>query len=313
MKSVIIDCDPGHDDALALLLALSAEELDVLLVTATTGNQTVDKTLRNAMRIVSLTGRRVEVARGAESSLTGNLEPAVINHGETGLDGPDIPEPSFPPSPRTALEAQKAVLESSASPVTMICTAPLTNAAILLSAYPRLKPRIERIVLMGGACFGGNWTPSAEYNIWLDTYAADIVFRSGVPITMCGLDVTLRAQIFDGERERIRSIGSRCGRIAAELLDYFHRSTTPHFLAAPGHVEGAHLHDVCAVAWAMRPDLFVTKSLNVRIETSGRLTSGCTVVDYDGVCRLPPNADVCFDIDRGGFIDMLTEGLRKLP
>jgi len=313
MRSVIIDCDPGHDDALALLLALSSEDLDVLLVTATAGNQTVDKTLRNAMRMVSLAGRRIEVARGAEASLTGNAEPAVINHGESGLDGPEIPEPDFPPSPRTALEAQKAVLEASPSPVTMICTAPLTNAAILLSAYPGLKRKIARIVLMGGACFGGNWTPSAEYNIWLDTYAADIVFRSNVPITMCGLDVTLRAQIFDQERERIRALGNRCGRIAAELLDYFHRSTTPWFLAAAGHVEGAHLHDVCAVAYAMRPELFLTKNLNVRIETAGRLTSGCTVVDYDGVCRLQPNADVCFDIDRRGFIDLLSDGLGRLP
>ncbi len=312
-RPVILDCDPGHDDAIALMLALSSKELDVRLITVSAGNSTIERTTLNALRIVSFLDKQVEVAAGARKPLRRVVIPDVETHGESGLDGPVLPEPKFSASSRNALDAQADVLKRSESKVTIIPTGPLTNIALLLSVYPELKDKIDRIVLMGGACFGGNWLPNAEFNIMIDPEAADIVFRSGVPVTMCGLDVTLKAQIFPAEFDIFRRMPNRTGPLVAELLDFFHKSTTPPFMAAPGHEEGAHMHDVCAVAWVLAPELFVSRHLNVQIETVSELTLGCTVVDYNNVFKLQPNADVCFDIDRKGFLDLLTSGISSLP
>ncbi|MDC7127183.1 MAG: nucleoside hydrolase [Spirochaetales bacterium] len=311
-KAVILDCDPGHDDAIAIMLALASDSLDVRLITVSAGNSSIEKTTLNAMKVVSFLGKEVEVAAGAIKPLRREVQPDIETHGESGLDGPELPAPSFLLSSRTALEAQAAVLRESEEKVTIIPTGPLTNVALLLSAHPELTDKIERIVLMGGACFGGNWLPDAEFNIMIDPEAADIVFRSGVPITMCGLDVTLKAQIFPDEFEIFRKMTNKTGPLVAELLDFFHKSTTPPFMAEEGHEEGAHMHDICAVAWAIAPELFVTKNLNVQIETEGRLTLGCTVVDYNNVFGLSPNADVCFDIDRKGFLQLLIDNISTL-
>lgn len=312
-KPVIIDCDPGHDDAIALMLALSSEKLDVRLITVSAGNSTIEKTTLNALRVVSFLEKRVEVASGARKPLRREVIPDVATHGETGLDGPVLPEPSFSVSTRTAIEAQAAVLNESTDRVTIIATGPLTNIAILLAVHPALKDKIERIVLMGGACFGGNWLPNAEFNIMIDPEAADIVFRSGVPITMCGLDVTLKAQIFPAEFEIFRKMKNNTGPLVAELLDFFHKSTTPQFMSEPGHEEGAHMHDVCAVAWLLAPEIFVSRKLNVQIETVSELTLGCTVVDYNNVFKLKPNAEVCFDLDRKEFLELLIKSVSVLP
>lgn len=219
---VILDCDPGHDDAIALILALASPELKVLAVTTSAGNQTQEKTLNNALRILTLLGRDdIPVAAGAPKPLARELIIADNVHGESGLDGPTLPDPAFAPQAMTALELMVKCLRESPEPVTLVPTGPLTNIALLLAAYPELKPNIARIVLMGGAAGAGNWTPAAEFNIYVDPEAADMVFQSGIPITMCGLDVTHEAQVMDEDIARVRAIANPVARCVAGLLDFF--------------------------------------------------------------------------------------------
>jgi len=311
VRPVIMDCDPGHDDALALLLALSSDQLDVKLITTCAGNQTQDKTLLNTLKLLSYIGvTDIEVARGREKPLVRDLIIADNIHGESGLDGADLGTPTFEASSRSALDAMRDVLTRSETPVTLIATGPLTNVAVLLMAHPELTSKLECISIMGGACFGGNWTPAAEFNIYVDPEAADIVFRSGVPIIMSGLDVTNKAQMFVEDIERIRSIGNETSKIMAPLLEFFNSNVTPYFLAEEGHVEGLHMHDPCAVAVLLDPTLFKSLECNVEIETSGRLTAGSTVVDFNRKTGKPRNATVLFEIDRERFVDMLVEAVR---
>lgn len=311
-RQIIIDCDPGHDDALAILMALASDKLEVKAITTSAGNQTPDKTLKNALKILSFIGvENIEVAQGAPKPLARNLIIADDVHGETGLDGTILPEPSFKPSKRSANEAMADILNNSSEKITLVATGPLTNIATLLVSHPEVKEKIEMISLMGGACFGGNITPAAEFNIYVDPEAADIVFKSGVPVVMCGLDVTLKAQIFKDEIDKIRNIGNKTGMMMAELLDFYGLSNTPYFLAEEGHVEGLHLHDPCAIAYLIDNSLFRTVDCNVSIETSGELTTGCTVVDYNGVTGKPVNAKVAFEINREKFIDLLYQSIKK--
>ncbi|MCG8532557.1 MAG: nucleoside hydrolase [Desulfovibrionales bacterium] len=311
MKPVIFDCDPGHDDAIALFLAIASDKLDVKLITVCGGNQTVDKTALNVLKIIEFLNFDVEVCKGAARPLIQELLTAEINHGVTGLDGPYFPPIKGEVSSRKAIEAQASVLRESNKKVTLICTAPLTNIGLLLSVYPELKEKMERIIFMGGACFGGNWTPKAEYNTIVDPHAAKIVVDSGIPITMCGLDVTNKAQIYPNEIEDFRNMGNKTGKLLAELLDFFGKSHTPNFLIGEAD-NGLHLHDVCAVAWAIAPELFVYKNLFLDIETSKGYGFGSTVVDYDNCYNKKPNADICFDIDREAFVKLLFDHVKKL-
>ncbi|WP_421281609.1 pyrimidine-specific ribonucleoside hydrolase RihA [Aeromonas taiwanensis] len=305
---VILDCDPGHDDAIALILALASPELQVLAVTTSAGNQTPDKTLHNALRILTLLGRRdIPVAAGAPKPLARELIIADNVHGESGLDGPRLPDPAFAPQVMTGLELMAKCLRESPEPVTLVPTGPLTNIALLLAAHPELKPRIARIVLMGGAAGAGNWTPAAEFNIYVDPEAADMVFKSGVPITMCGLDVTHEAQVMDEDIARVRAIANPVARCVAELLDFFmiyHRDPKWGFAGAP-------LHDPCTIAWLLAPALFHGVECRVDIETQGAHTSGMTVVDRYGLTGKPANALVLLGLDRAGFIDLLVQRLRS--
>ncbi|WP_439842848.1 pyrimidine-specific ribonucleoside hydrolase RihA [Aeromonas taiwanensis] len=305
---VILDCDPGHDDAIALILALASPELQVLAVTTSAGNQTPDKTLNNALRILTLLGRRdIPVAAGAPKPLARELIIADNVHGESGLDGPTLPDPAFAPQAMTGLELMAKCLRESPEPVTLVPTGPLTNIALLLAAHPELKPRIARIVLMGGAAGAGNWTPAAEFNIYVDPEAADMVFKSGVPITMCGLDVTHEAQVMDEDIARVRAIANPVARCVAELLDFFmiyHRDPKWGFAGAP-------LHDPCTIAWLLAPALFHGVECRVDIETQGAHTSGMTVVDRYGLTGKPANALVLLGLDRAGFIDLLVQRLRS--
>ncbi|MGL5024396.1 MAG: pyrimidine-specific ribonucleoside hydrolase RihA, partial [Shewanella oncorhynchi] len=252
-RPIILDCDPGHDDAIALILALAHPELVPLAVTTSAGNQTPDKTLNNALRILTLLNRSdIPVAGGAAKPLARELIIADNVHGETGLDGPALPNPSFSPQAITAVELMAQQIRQSHQPVTLIPTGPLTNIALLLASHSELHDKIERIVLMGGAAGVGNWTPAAEFNIFVDPEAADIVFKSGIPITMCGLDVTHQAQIMDEDIERIRAIQNPIAQCVAELLDFFmiyHRDPKWGFIGAP-------LHDPCTIAWLLKPELF---------------------------------------------------------
>ncbi|WP_047707060.1 pyrimidine-specific ribonucleoside hydrolase RihA [Plesiomonas sp. ZOR0011] len=304
---IIIDCDPGHDDAIALTLALASPKLNVLAVTTSAGNQTPDKTLRNALRILTLLGRHdIPVAGGAPKPLLRELIIADNVHGESGLDGPALPEPGFAPQALTAVELMAKTLRASIEPVTLVPTGPLTNIALLLSAHPELKAKIARIVLMGGSAGPGNWTPAAEFNIYVDPEAAEIVFGAGVPITMCGLDVTHAAQVMDEDIERIRAITNPIARTVAELLDFFmiyHRDPKWGFVGAP-------LHDPCTIAWLLRPELFTGIECHVSVETQGQYTVGMTVVDRYRLSTHEPNATVLLGVERQGFIDLLVEQLQ---
>ncbi|MFL1803416.1 MAG: pyrimidine-specific ribonucleoside hydrolase RihA [Plesiomonas shigelloides] len=304
---IIIDCDPGHDDAIALILALASPKLNVLAVTTSAGNQTPDKTLRNALRILTLLGRHdIPVAGGAPKPLLHELIIADNVHGESGLDGPALPEPGFAPQALTAVELMAKTLRASTEPVTLVPTGPLTNIALLLSAHPELKAKIARIVLMGGSAGPGNWTPAAEFNIYVDPEAAEMVFSAGVPITMCGLDVTHAAQVMDEDIERIRAITNPIARTVAELLDFFmiyHRDPKWGFVGAP-------LHDPCTIAWLLRPELFEGIECHVSVETQGQYTVGMTVVDRYRLSPHEPNATVLLSVERQGFIDLLVEQLQ---
>ncbi|UUM33116.1 pyrimidine-specific ribonucleoside hydrolase RihA [Vibrio japonicus] len=306
-RPIIIDCDPGHDDAIALILACASPELDLKAVTTSAGNQTPDKTLHNALRILTLLGRvDIPVAGGAKQPLANDLIVADNVHGESGLDGPNLPEPEFQSVHKHAVELMAQVLRDSDQPVTLVPTGPLTNIGLLLSTHRDLINKIERIVLMGGGAETGNWSPAAEFNIYVDPQAADIVFKSGVPITMCGLDVTHRAQIMNEDINQIRAIGNPVSDVVADLLDFFmiyHRDPKWGF-------DGAPLHDPCTVAWLLNPGLFTAQACWVGIETQGEYTKGMTVVDRYHLTGYEANATVLFDLDRQGFVELLLSRLK---
>lgn len=303
---VIIDCDPGHDDAIALVLALASPELDVKAVTSSAGNQTPDKTLRNVLRMLTLLKRPdIPVAGGALKPLMRELIIADTVHGESGLDGPALPEPGFAAQSCTAVELMANILRDSVEPVTIVATGPQTNVALLLNSHPELHAKIERIVIMGGAMVLGNWQPAVEFNIYVDPEAAEIVFQSGLPVVMAGLDVTHKAQIHVEDIERFRRIGNPISTIVAELLDFFleyHKDEKWGFVGAP-------LHDPCTIAWLLKPEMFTTVERWVGVETQGKYTQGMTVVDFYNLTGKQPNATVMLDVDRQAFVDLLAERL----
>lgn len=303
---IILDCDPGHDDAIAIVLALASPELDVKAITSSAGNQTPEKTLRNVLRMLTLLQRQdIPVAGGARKPLMRELIIADNVHGESGLDGPALPEPDFAPQNCTAVELMAKTLRESPQPVTIVATGPQTNVALLLNGHPELHDKIARIVMMGGAMVLGNWQPAAEFNIYVDPEAAEIVFQSGIPVVMAGLDVTHRAQIHDMDIERFRQVGNPIATIVAELLDFFmeyHKDAKWGFTGAP-------LHDPCTIAWLLKPELFTCVERWVGVETQGKYTQGMTVVDYYFLTGNQPNTTVLLDVDREGFVDLLTERL----
>lgn len=303
---IILDCDPGHDDAIALVLALASPELELKAVTSSAGNQTPDKTLRNVLRMLTLLKRTdIPVAGGAVKPLMRELIIADNVHGESGLDGPALPEPAFAPQACTAVELMAKVLRESPEPVTLVATGPQTNVALLLNSHPELHANIARIVIMGGAMALGNWTPAAEFNIYVDPEAAEIVFQSGIPIVMAGLDVTHRAQIMVEDIERFRQINNPVAVTVAELLDFFmhyHKTEKWGF-------QGAPLHDPCTIAWLLKPEIFTTIERWVGVETQGKYTQGMTVVDYYFLTNNEPNTILMTDIDRQSFVDLLAERL----
>lgn len=303
---VIIDCDPGHDDAIALVLVLASPELNVKAVTSSAGNQTPDKTLRNVLRMLTLLKRPdIPVAGGALKPLMRELIIADNVHGESGLDGPALPEPGFAAQTFTAVELMAKTLRDSAEPVTIVATGPQTNVALLLNSHPELHAKIARIVIMGGAMVLGNWQPAVEFNIYVDPEAAEIVFQSGIPVVMAGLDVTHKAQIHVEDIERFRRIGNPISTIVAELLDFFleyHKDEKWGFVGAP-------LHDPCTIAWLLKPEMFTTVERWVGVETQGKYTQGMTVVDFYNLTGRKPNATVMLDVDRQAFVDLLAERL----
>ena len=303
---LILDCDPGHDDAIALVLALASPELSLKAVTSSAGNQTPEKTLRNVLRMLALLGRSdIPVAGGAAKPLMRELIIADNVHGESGLDGPALPEPGFAAQNCTAVELMAKVLRECEEPVTIVATGPQTNVALLLNSHPELRPNIARIVMMGGAMGLGNWTPAAEFNIFVDPEAAEIVFQSGLPVVMAGLDVTHRAQIMASDIERFRAIGNPVAVTVAELLDFF----MEYHKADKWGFQGAPLHDPCTIAWLLKPEIFTTVERWVGVETQGKYTQGMTVVDYYFLTGKAPNTTLMVDLNREAFVDLLAERL----
>lgn len=306
---IIMDCDPGHDDALAILWALSNPLLEIKAITIVSGNQTIDKTVRNALRVLTFAGRTdIPVAKGAPEPLMRKLEVGgEVVHGESGLEGPTMPEPAFDLVEMSALELLIKTIEQSEEKITLVPTGPLTNIAALFLVRPDLKAKIERISLMGGGAYTGNWTPAAEYNIFIDPEAASIVFNSGVPIIMAGLDVTHQAYVTRSENEILRAKGGKIAVFAAELIDYFSKY---HYEVEK--LPGCTIHDACAVAYLCNPEIFTGKECHVDIEVTGRLTAGTTVCDpvnYEGKEK---NATVLYGVDRERFVELFIEAMGKL-
>ena len=303
---IIMDCDPGHDDAIAIILACASEKLDVRAITTVGGNQTIAKTTNNALRVLAFIDKKIPVAMGANNPLRRELEIAPSVHGDSGLDGPELPQPKEEALKISAFELMAKVVEESDEKITLVPTGPLTNIAIFLLSYPHLKSKIERISLMGGSAIGGNWTASAEFNILVDPEAADIVFKSGIPITMSGLDVTHKAQVYPEDIEKIKNQGGKVAVMVGELLEFFIK-----FHKEICGWEFAPLHDPCAVAWLINPDMFTSKKLNVQIDIDGEHTTGCTVTDFLNRFKLEPNTDVLLDVDRHQFVDILIDAVNK--
>ncbi|GAB3895943.1 nucleoside hydrolase [Spirosoma agri] len=307
---VIIDCDPGHDDAVMLMLAVGSGLFDIKAITTSAGNQTQEKTLKNALRLKALLEIETPIYKGCEKPLFRELIIADYVHGEMGMDGPILPDPTINPESLSAVEAIAAILTNSSEKITIVPTGPLTNIATFLLAYPHLKPRIARISLMGGGAFRGNMTPTAEFNIYVDPEAAAVVFNSGVPITMCGLDVTHKALVFQEDIDLFRSIGNKTGTVLADLMDFFSIFYRKERTELNG---GAALHDPCAIAWLIDPSMFQSKTCYVDVEVTGKLTMGTTVVDFFDVLKKTPNAEVVYDIDREKYIKLIYDSVKKLP
>ena len=310
-QKLIIDTDPGQDDAVAILLALASPEIDLLGITTVAGNVPLALTEVNARKICDLAGRQdMPVFAGADRPLERKLVTAEHVHGRTGLDGPDLPDPVTPLQDRHAVDFIIQTIRSEpAGRVTIAQVGPLTNIALALRKAPDIASRIKQIVMMGGGCFeGGNITPAAEFNIYVDPEAAAEVFAAGIPITMMPLDVTHKAMTTAVRTDAIRATGTRTAIAVAEMLEFFERFDEEKYGS-----DGGPLHDPCTVAWMIRPDMFSGRHCNVEIETQSQLTTGMTVIDWWQVSGRPHNAFVVGDLDADGFFTLITERLAKLP
>lgn len=335
---VIIDCDPGHDDMMALVLAYGSNKLDIRAVTTVAGNNTIENTTRNALNVLNYIGAEdVPVAKGLQDPMVRShksvierlsasrrhkmteeqqKEQAKITgasaHGITGLDGFEFPaENPKQPEPIRAVEMMAKVLRESEEKVTIISVGPLTNVALLIRVFPDLVPKIERISMMGGTSEFVLSRPYMEFNTFIDPEATKIVMESGVPITMFGYDVTYRVLCGEDTIRRLDAIGNRSGKMVAALLRFFmerHNKSLSHLALK----EVTPIHDACAVAGVIDPTL-VTKSrmLHVDVETGGQYFDGATIVDYAQCLGLPPNVEVVYDMDTPRFMDMLVEATAR--
>lgn len=307
-RKIIIDTDPGQDDAVAILLALASPELEVLALTAVAGNVPLPLTQRNALQIVELSRRQVPVHAGCDTPLKRKLVTAEYVHGRSGLDGIPLPDPTTPLAPGHAVDTLIDTLRQHPSGTITLCPlGPLTNIATAFQRAPDIIPRVAEIVLMGGAYFEvGNVTPTAEFNIYVDPEAAEIVFKSGAPIVVMPLDVTHKALTSREWVEEMRTLGTPVGQAVASWTDFFERYDTAKYGSA-----GVPLHDPCVIAYLLEPALFTGRHVNVEIETRSELTLGMTVADWWRVTKREPNAMFMGSVDRDGFYRLLTERLRR--
>lgn len=310
-RKIIIDTDPGQDDAVAILLALaSPDEIEVLGITAVAGNVPLDLTQKNARIVCELAGRPdLPVYAGCDRPMGRDLVTAEHVHGKTGLDGPDLPDPAMPLQDGHAVDFIIDTLRAHASGTVTLCPlGPLTNIATALQRAPDIAEKVQQIVLMGGGYFqGGNITPAAEFNIYVDPQAADIVFKSGIAIVVMPLDVTHKALVTKPRNDAFRALGTPAGIAVAQMTDFFERFDKEKYGSA-----GAPLHDPCVTAYLIQPDLFTGRHINVEIETSSELTMGMTVADWWRVSGRAPNALFIGDLDADGFFALLTERLARI-
>ncbi|MEE6032470.1 nucleoside hydrolase [Avibacterium paragallinarum] len=307
-KKIILDCDPGHDDAIAMLLAYGNPEIDLLAVTTVVGNQTLEKVSNNALAIAEIANiREIPFAKGADRPLIREVEIAPSIHGESGLDGPPLPKPSqsFHSSHAVQLIID-LVMSHPAKTITLVPTGGLTNIALAARLEPRIIERVKEVVLMGGGYHTGNWSAVAEFNIKIDPEAAHIVFSAGWPVTMVGLDLTHQALATPDIIERIAQIGTKPAQFVVELLEFFGKM----YKQAQGF-DAPPVHDPCAVAYVINPNLIETQKVPVHIELTGTHTLGMTVADF----RYPPkpcNTQVATKLDREGFWDLVIDAIRRL-
>ena len=308
--SIIIDTDPGQDDAVAILLALASPEIEILGITAVAGNVPLALTEVNARKICELAGRPdMKVYAGAIRPMLRTLVTAEHVHGRTGLDGPELAHPTMPLQKQYAVDfIIDTLMQHPAGTITLCCLGPLTNIGLALVQEPRIAPRIKRIIAMGGGFFeGGNVTPTAEFNIYVDPQAARLVFESGIPITLIPLDCTHKALTTKARVQKFREMNNHTGPATAALLDFFERFDEQKY-----GTDGGPLHDPCVIAWLLHPELFTSRDVNVCIECESELTMGMTVIDWWCVTSRKANATVCGGVNADGLFDLLTKRLATL-
>ena len=302
---IILDCDPGHDDALAMILASCNPAIDLRGITTVSGNGAIDKVTLNARRVATLAKINVPIAEGAGKSILGAFESATDIHGESALDGANLPEPKVPLEAMHAVDLMAKLIKGSEEEMTIVATGPLTNVALFLKMYPELRNRIKEIVFMGGSASRGNRTPYAEFNIWMDPEAADVVLRSGIPTTMCGLDVTHQALVTKEVFARIEALGTPLATTVIGVLKFFAKTYDEVF-----EMPDPPLHDPVAVALLMDRNVVRSKFTNVQVELNGVLTRGATVVDIYNREGFAPNCTVALDLDAQKFWDLMIDALK---
>lgn len=300
---IILDTDPGIDDAVAIAAALFAPQLDLKLITTVAGNVSVEKTTRNALQLMHFWGKDVPVAQGAATPLVRKLRDAAYVHGESGMEGYAFVEHQRRPLELTACEATYQRLNASAEPITLVTIGPLTNIALLLTQHPACKSKIKRLVMMGGSAGRGNFTPNAEFNIAIDPEAAARVFESGLEIVMCGLDVTNQAMLSPEFLTQLPHV-NQTGKMLHALFSHYRSGSM---------ATGLRMHDLCAIAWLVKPELFKMQPCFVAVETHGEYTSGTTVVDLENRYQRPANAQVALGLDVPGFQAWVAEVLALAP
>lgn len=308
MRKIIFDGDPGHDDAIAMILALASSELEVLAVTTVGGNNTVENTTNNALKVLELCNHTdIAVASGRKKPLYNDLVISIEVHGKTGMDGPRLPEPTTKPISLSAVELMAKIVEESDELITLVATGPFSNIGLFLLCYPHLKSKIEYISVMGGGVQRGNRTAVAEFNIWNDPEAAQIVFESGIPVVLHGLDVTQKAYITREEIELFRNAGNKISTFVADLLDFFAIACIDE-----RKFKGCLMHDSCAIMSLIHPEIFKYFDAKVSIELDGRITRGSCCVDARVSSADSINCRVASEVNRTEFLRYLLDACEVL-
>jgi purine nucleosidase/pyrimidine-specific ribonucleoside hydrolase len=303
---IVLDCDPGHDDALAMILAAYNPAINLLAITTVSGNGIIAKVTANALSICALAKIKVPVAEGAGNAILGYIEAATDIHGATALDGAPLPPPAFELEKMSGVDLIAKVVREHPEKVTLVATGPLTNIALFLKLYPNLRSNVAEIVFMGGSASRGNRTPYAEFNIWMDPEAADVVMKSGIPLTMCGLDVTHQALVTKPIFAKLEAMGTDLSKTVIGLLKFFASTYNDVF-----EMPDPPLHDPVAVALLIDRTVVKTRRSNVEIELNGKFTRGATVVDIYNRSGSTANVDVALELDFDKFWSMMLDAVEK--